>query len=61
MNNMREGMALKKRFWLNLILFMMTFLAIQIYIDNNVIPYSYGLIGNYGDPMNLWGEKREGE
>ena len=32
-----------------------------LYIDNNVIPYSYGLIGNYGDPMNLWGEKREGE
>lgn len=32
-------------------------------IDNNIIPYSYGLIGNYGDPMNLWGEKRilEGE
>ena len=33
-------MALKKRFWLNLILFMMTFLAIQIYIDNNVIEIS---------------------
>ena len=32
-------------------------------IDNNIVPYSYGLIGNYGDPMNLWGQKRiiEGE
>lgn len=32
-------------------------------IDNNIIPYSYGLVGNYGDPMNLWGQKRivEGE
>lgn len=27
-------------------------------IDNNIIPYSYGLIGNYGDPMNLWGQRR---
>lgn len=27
-------------------------------IDDNIIPYSYGLIGNYGDPMNLWGEPR---
>lgn len=32
-------------------------------IDDNIVPYSYGLIGNYGDPMNLWGQKRivEGE
>lgn len=27
-------------------------------IDDNIIPYSYGLIGNYGDPMNLWGMPR---
>lgn len=28
-------------------------------IDNNIIPYSYGLEGNYGDPMYLWGQPRE--
>ena len=27
-------------------------------VNDNIIPYSYGLIGNYGDPMNLWGQPR---
>lgn len=32
-------------------------------INEKQIPYSYGTIGYYGDPMNLWGQKRiiEGE
>lgn len=32
---------------------------IILYINNNIFPYSYGLIGNYGNPMNLWGQPKE--